>query len=53
VLHWSLLWDASRHAVLARLRVSAAPVVALDISAIRHHLAAADEKSEAAIWGWR
>ena len=47
------LWDLSSHAVVARAHLSGAPVVALDISAARHRLAAADEKGEAAIWSWR
>jgi len=47
------LWELSSHALVARARLSAAPIVALDISAVRHRLAAADEKGEAAIWGWR
>lgn len=47
------LWDVPRHVLLARMRLAAAPVVALDISAVRHRLAAADEKGEAVIWGWR
>jgi len=46
------LWNVSSHALVARTHLSAAPVVALDISAIRHRLAAADEKGEAAIWDW-
>ena len=49
--HW--LWDVSRHELRPRLRLSSAPIVALDVSAVRHRLAAADEKGEAAIWSWR
>jgi hypothetical protein len=37
----------------ARLQLSSSAVTALDISASRRRLAAADEKGAAAIWGWR
>jgi len=47
------LWDVSRHVLVARMHLATAPIVALDISAVRHRLAAADERGEAAVWSWR
>jgi WD40 repeat protein len=47
------LWDVARQVLRARLRLSSSAVTALDISAARQRLAAADEKGNAVIWGWR
>jgi hypothetical protein len=47
------LWDLAREVLRARLALAATAVVALDVSAARHRLAAADEKGEVGIWGWR
>jgi WD40 repeat protein len=46
------LWDIARKVLRARLRLSSSVVAALDISSKRQRIAAADEKGEAAIWGW-
>jgi hypothetical protein len=47
------LWDIARHELRARLQLSSAAVVALDVSSARRRIAAADENGEAAIWSWR
>jgi WD40 repeat protein len=47
------LWDIARQVLRARLRLSSSAVAALDISSKRRRIAAADEKGEAGIWGWR
>ena len=47
------LWDVSHHTVLARSQLSSSAIVAVDVSARRRRVAAADEKGEAALWAWR
>jgi hypothetical protein len=47
------LWDLTRQVLRARLPLGTSAVVAIDVSAARHRLAAADEKGAAAVWGWR
>jgi WD40 repeat protein len=47
------LWDLSRQTVLARSQLSSSAIVALDVSARRQRIAAADEKGETALWAWR
>ena len=47
------LWDVARQVLRARLRLSTSAVAALDISATRQRIAAADEKGQAGIWSWK
>jgi hypothetical protein len=46
------LWDLSQQKRLAQLRLSSSAIVAVDISARRQRVLAADETGAAAIWGW-
>lgn len=46
------LWDVARQVLRARLRLSSSVVAAVDVSAGRQRIAAADQKGAAGIWGW-
>jgi hypothetical protein len=48
-----VLWDLAQQKRLAQLRLASSAVVAIDVSAQRRRLLAADENGAAALWGWR
>jgi len=47
------LWDVAGQVLRARLRLSSSVVAAVDVSAGRQRIAAADQQGAAAIWGFR